>query len=279
MMANLLVTGAGGGIGRALVDRALGRGDRVIAAARSERDLASFQPQAGLHVVRMDVSSSPSVEDAFRDADAWLASAPLHAVINCAAVCPLGAVEVQAPEVILDTLNTNAVGSARVLRAALPRLRGHDGRVALVTSLWGKVAGPMLSAYCASKFAIEALADATRREIRGQDVHVILVEPGVVRTGMVSGQVAAAKAATAGLSPDHASVYGRLYRGYADMIEKNSGGGVSAEQCAAGIEAAVFARRPKARYVVGADAKAVTSLARVLPDQALDRLFNALIKT
>lgn len=277
-MANILVTGAGGGIGRALVERGLARGDRVVAAMRSERDLTSFAEHGRLRLVRMDVSSTPSVDAAFEEADAWLAGEPLKAVVNCAAVCPLGAVEVEPPELLLDTLNTNAVGSARVLRAALPRLRGRDGRIALVTSLWGKVSGPMLSAYCSSKFAIEALADATRRETHGQGVHVILVEPGVVRTGMVSGQIAAAKAATAALSADHAAVYGRLYRGYSEMIEKNSGGGVSADQCAAGIEAAIFARTPKPRYVVGADAKAVTSLARLLPDRAFDSLFRALIK-
>jgi NAD(P)-dependent dehydrogenase (short-subunit alcohol dehydrogenase family) len=261
-----------------LVERAVARGDHVIAAVRSQADLDSFQLSRNLHVVRMDVSSTQSVEAGFADADRCLAGAPLDIIVNCAAICPQGAVEIQPPEAILDTLNTNAVGSARMIRAGLPRLRGHKGRIVLVTSLWGKVSGPMLSAYCASKFAIEAIADAARREVRGQDVGIILVEPGVVRTRMVAVQVADAKTGAENLPPEYEGVYGGLYRGYANMIDKNAGGGVSAEECAKGIEAAAFARKPKARYRIGVDAKVVTALARWLPDSTLDAVFGSLIK-
>jgi len=277
-MASILITGAGSGIGKALVERAVARGDRTIAVVRSQADHDAYPKAPNLKVVRMDVSRSDSVTAGFAEADVWLAGTRLDAVVNCAAVCPLGAVEVQAPEVILDTLNTNAVGSARVLRAALPRLRGHNGRIALVTSLWGKVSGPMLSAYCSSKFAIEAIADAARRETEGQGVDIILIEPGVVRTKMVADQVDGAQAATDALPSEHAAVYGSLYRKYHAMIAKNSGGGVSADECAAGIEAAIFARKPRTRYRIGMDSKAVTTLARLLPDRALDSMFRSLLK-
>lgn len=277
-MQSIFITGAAGGIGGALTQRAVLRGDRVIAGVYSEAEAASLSNAANLLVVRIDVSDSASVEQAFDEADAWLAGMPLNAVINCAAVCPLGAVEVLAPEVLLNTLNTNAVGSARILRAALPRLRGHSGRIALVTSLWGKVAGPMLSAYCASKFAIEAVVDAARRETNGQGVGIILIEPGVVRTDLVARQVAEAKAASATLPVEHAPQYSALYRKYAAMIERNSGGGVSADECARQIERAVTASRPRTRYRVGMDSKAVTTLARLLPDRALDAMFRSLLK-
>ena len=277
-MRSMLVTGASSGIGRELVNRAAARGDRVFAAVRSQRDLESFGNQPNLHPILMDVSSTESVANGFAQIDAKLAGTPLDVVINCAGACPLGALEVQPIEVIEQTLNTNAVGSARILRESLPRLRGHNGRVVLVTSLWGKVSGAMLSGYCSSKFAIEAIADATRREIGGQDVHVILVEPGVVRTRMVSTQVASAKEATQNLPTRHTAVYREVYRKYAAMIEKNSGGGVSAEECAAAIENAAFAAKPKARYRVGSDAKAIALLARLLPDSALDGLFRLLLK-
>lgn len=277
-MASILITGAGSGIGKALVERAVARGDRTIAVVRSQADYDAYGAVRNLKVVRMDVSQSDSVTAGFAEAELWLAGDHLDAVVNCAAVCPMGAVEVQAPEVILETLNTNAVGSARVLRAALPLLRGHNGRIALVTSLWGKVSGPMLSAYCSSKFAIEAIADAARRETEGQGVDIILIEPGVVRTKMVACQVAGAVAASDALASEQRAVYGDLYRKYHAMIEKNSGGGVSAEECAAGIEAAIFARRPRTRYRIGMDSKVVTTLARLLPDRALDAMFRSLLK-
>lgn len=277
-MPALLITGASSGIGRELVERAVARGDRVFATVRSEQDMASFQPRPNLTMVRMDVGSTESVAAGFAGIDAHLAGVPLDTVINCAAVCPLGALEVQPVAVIEQTLNTNAVGSARILQASLSRLRGHDGRVVLVTSLWGKVSGPMLSAYCASKFAIEAIVDATRREIEGQGVHVILVEPGVVRTRMVSRQVDEAAQAAAQLPPEHRDRYGELYSRYAAMIGRSAGGGVSAEECAAAIERAAFAPRPKSRYQVGGDARAITALARLLPDRAIDGLFKKMLK-
>ncbi|VWX50203.1 SDR family NAD(P)-dependent oxidoreductase [Novosphingobium sp. 9U] len=277
-MATILITGAAGGIGRALVERSLTRGDRVIAGVRNPDETHGFGAGPNLLVVPLDVSDTGSVDTAFAQADNWLAGTPLNAVVNCAAICPLGAVEVQSEQVILDTLNTNAVGSARMIRAALPRLRGHDGRIALVTSLWGRVSGPMLSAYCASKFAIEAIVDSARREIRGQDARIILIEPGVVRTKLVDNQVADANRAVGALAGEQARIYRALYESYHRMIAKNSGGGISAEECARQIQDAVFARNPKARYRVGMDAKAVSALARVLPDSALDGAFKMLIK-
>jgi NAD(P)-dependent dehydrogenase (short-subunit alcohol dehydrogenase family) len=277
-MRSILITGAASGIGNALARHCLARGDHVIAAVRGAPHIDGLVAAPNLHIVTMDVSDTASVNAGFADADTWLAGIPLNSVVNCAAVCPLGAVEVQSEEVILQTLNTNTVGSVRVLRAALPRLRGHDGRLALVTSLWGKVAGPMLSAYCSSKFAIEAIVDATRREMTDQDARIILIEPGVVRTKMVENQIAEAEAATRNLAGDDARLYSSLYRRYHAMITKNSGGGVSAEECAKQIDAALLAKRPKPRYRVGADAKAVTALARLLPDRALDRAFGMLLK-
>jgi NAD(P)-dependent dehydrogenase (short-subunit alcohol dehydrogenase family) len=276
-MPSMLITGAGSGIGRELVNRAVARGDRVIAGVRSAQDIPGFGEHANLRVVLMDVSSTASVAAAFSEIDAWLGSVPLNIVINCAAICPFGAFEVQSIEVLEQVLNTNAVGSARILRESLPRLRGHAGRIVLLTSLWGKVSGPMLSAYCCSKFAIEAIADAARREINGQDVSITVVEPGVVRTRMVSAQVAGAKQATEALRGEHQRLYGELYRKYGAMITRNGNGGVSADECAAAIERVVFAAHPKPRYRVGSDSKAVTTLARLLPDGALDGLFRRLL--
>ena len=277
-MVAILITGAGSGIGRAVAERAVGRGDRTIAAVFSQAEADGLAPKENLHVVRIDVASSASVEAAFADADAWLGDTKLDVVVNCAGYCPLGALEVLDPQVLLDTLNVNAVGSARVLRAALPRLRGHGGRIALVASLWGKVAGPMLSAYCASKFAIEAIVDTTRRETHGQDVAIVLIEPGVVRTPLVDAQVGEAARVANTLPPGYAGVYGDLYRKYHGLIARNAGGGVSADQCAAQIEAAVFARKPPTRVKVGADSKAVTTLAWLLPDRALDWVFRKMMK-
>jgi len=277
-MTAILITGSASGIGKALVERALEREDRVIAAVLNDAEARIFPPQANLHVQIMDVGSTNSVTEGFAAIDAWLGSVPLDAVINCAGICPLGALELQPIEVLEQTLNINTVGSARVLTAALPRLRKSGGRAILISSLWGKVAGPMLSAYCASKHAIEAIADSARRETHDHGVDIIVVEPGPVRTTIVTNQLRDSKAASDSLPQQHRAHYGDIYRKYAAMLDKAAGSGVSAEECAAAIERAVFAKRPKTRYRVGPESKVITLLARLLPDRGLDKVFKAMLK-
>lgn len=277
-MKSLLITGAAGGIGGALVRRALDRGERVAATVLSPAEAQSLAPHPNLRVLLMDVGSTASVTAAFAELDAFLGGATLDVVIHCAALCPLGAFEVQPIEVIEQVLNVNASGSARVLRESLPRLRGHDGRIVLLSSLWGKAGGPMLSAYCASKHAIEAIADCTRRETQGQNLHIVVVEPGAINTDIPKRQLEGARRAADALSATHRPLYEKLYRAYAKLIEKNLDGATSAEACAEGIERAAFTSRPAARYRVGGDAKAVTTLARLLPDRALDGLFRSMLK-
>ena len=277
-MAAILVTGAGSGIGKAVAVRAAARGEQVLATVFGPGEEEALAGIANLRSVPMDVSNTASVAAGFAEVDRLLAGGKLRAVVNSAGYCPLGAAELQPIELVERTLNINFIGSARVLQQALPRLRGHGGRLILLSSLWGKVAGPMLSAYCCSKHAVEALADSARRETRGQDVHIVVVEPGAVRTPLVERQVADAKAALETLSDAQRPLYGDIYRAYHALIAKNASGGISAAQCAMVIEKALSAAKPRARYRAGGDSKAITMLARLLSDPALDRLFRAMLK-
>jgi NAD(P)-dependent dehydrogenase (short-subunit alcohol dehydrogenase family) len=276
-MATMLVTGAGSGIGKALVTRGLRRGDRVIACVLNDQEASSFESYDNLKIVNMDVGSTESVAAGFTSCDEWLKGSVLDAVIHCAGICPLSTVEEQSPEMLQNTLNINAVGSARILQQALPRLRGHDGRVALVSSLWGKVAGPLLSAYCASKHAIEAIADSARRETEGQKVHIMVIEPGVVKTQILDNQALFAEDGARKVTGEYEKLYGSLYKNYAGMVIKNSPNGLTTDAAAERIEKGVFASRPKTRLCVGTDSKAITFLARILPDRALDLVFRKML--
>ncbi len=276
-MSNLFITGAASGIGKELVMRALDRGDRVFASVRSLNGLADLGARENLHPILMDVADTESVNGGFAQVDRILAGAALDGVINCAAVAPLGAVEVTSISVYEQTLNTNTLGTLRVMQNAIPRLRGHDGRLILVTSLWGKVAGPMISAYAASKHAIEALADSARRETKGMGLRIVVVEPGVIKTRMLSDQLDNARKLAAEVPPEQRERYAELYRKYAALVEKGSGQGISVGECAAQIERVLHAPAPKPRYRIGSDSKMVCLLARVLPDRALDGMFSKLL--
>lgn len=277
-MSSLLITGAASGIGKELVSRALDRGDRVFATQRSACGLEEFETRAGFSAVRMDVANSDSVTAGFAQIDRLLGGAALDGVVHCAAVAPLGAIEVLPLEVFEQTLNTNTLGTLRIMQAAIPRLRGHDGRLILVTSLWGRVSGPMVSAYAASKHAIEALADSARRETRGMGLRITVVEPGVIKTRMLSGQLDAARKLADDIPATHREHYGELYRKYAALVAKGADQGISVGECAAQIERVLHAAAPHARYRIGKDSKAVCLMARLLPDRALDGVFGMMMK-
>lgn len=277
-MSRLLITGAASGIGKELVSRALDRGDEVFATQRSDRGLEEFAGRTGFHAIRMDVADSASVTAGFEEIDRLLAGRTLDGVINCAAVAPLSPVEVTPIEVLEQTLNTNTVGTLRIMQASMPRLRGHDGRLILVTSLWGKVSGPMVSAYAASKHAIEALVDSARRETKGIGPHITVVEPGVIKTRMLSSQLEGARQLANDIPADQQARYGELYRKYAGLVAKGSEQGISVSECAAQIEKVLHAAKPKARYQIGKDSKAVCLMARILPDSLLDGVFAMMMK-
>lgn len=269
-MPTLLVTGAGRGIGNTLVRRASGRGDTVFAAVRKQEDFAKFQGMAGVHPVLMDVSNDASVEAAFAAADRVLAGQPLDGVAHCAAIQPSGAIEVQSVDTFAQVLNNNTLGSLRVLKASIPRLRGHGGKIVLVTSLWGRAASPMLAPYCASKHAIEAIADVARRETIGMNLHIVVAQPGVVHTDMADQEAENAGRAHAALSPEHKRLYGNMYLRYQNLVKGGQKGGISADEACANIERALHAAKPKRRYQFGMDSKAVVFLQWLLPDSWMD---------
>jgi NAD(P)-dependent dehydrogenase (short-subunit alcohol dehydrogenase family) len=274
-MTTILITGAARGIGFALTQRAMARGDTVFAMVRKEEDKAKFRNHPNLHAVLMDVADTASVEQGFAEVDRILAGKPLDVVINSAAISIPGAIEIAPIKEFEDTMNTNVVGSTRVLRASIPRLRGHDGRIVLITSLWGHASSALLGSYCASKHAIESIADSARREIGGMDMHVILVEPGVIRTDMYCLQGQTVEQLINGLSVDQKKRYEPIYRRYQKLVggpkgDGNPSMGISADACAAGIEKAAFAAKPRARYKVGTDSKVVCFLDWLLPDSWMD---------
>ena len=274
-MPALLVTGSARGIGHELVQRAVARGDTVFAAVRKAADVAKFAPAPNLHVVVIDVADSASVTAGFAEVDRLLAGKPLHAVINAAAIAPTGAVELTSVDEFEHTLNTNMMGSVRMLKAALPRLRGHDGRLILVTSLWGRASGAMVGAYSATKHAIESLADSTRRETMGMNLHVVVIEPGVVKTQMYTNQIADTEKLMTAMSATERSLYGAMYQRFCKVVAGANGTAITASQAAMGIEKAVFARRPKTRYRVGIDSKLVCFLNWLLPDRWMDAVMGA----
>jgi NAD(P)-dependent dehydrogenase (short-subunit alcohol dehydrogenase family) len=144
-----------------------------------------------------------------------------------------------------------------------------------VSSLSGRVATPMTGAYNASKFALEGMADSLRMELRPWGIRVVLVEPAQTDTDMWRQADGALEDAVAALSPEHRELYARHIEGSRKMIPRAQKMASPVDGVAATIERALTARRPRARYVVGAGPRVQGVLAQLTPTRALDAALGA----
>jgi NAD(P)-dependent dehydrogenase (short-subunit alcohol dehydrogenase family) len=166
----------------------------------------------------------------------------------------------------------NLIGPVAVTRALLPALLNARGRIVNISSISGRVAWPLSSPYTASKFALEAVTDALRREVGPHGVHVVSVEPGGIATPVWDKSRAEGDRMLAAMPADARRRYDAQIAGIVDLAERLARNGLPPEAVAAVVGHALTARRPRTRYVIGREAKAQAVLARLLPDRACDAL-------
>ncbi|MER7582125.1 SDR family NAD(P)-dependent oxidoreductase [Kitasatospora sp. NPDC097691] len=186
------VTGSSRGLGRAFVEAALSRGDRVAATARDTDDLAGLVAAHGDAVLPLplDVTDRAAVHRCVRQAQAHFGR--LDVIVNNAGYGLSGAVEELSEGQLRDQLDTNLFGPLRVVQAALPHLRRQgSGHIVQVSSVAGVAAFPLGGGYCASKWALEGLSEALAREVAGFGVKVTVVEPGSYATDAIASAVRA----------------------------------------------------------------------------------------
>jgi NAD(P)-dependent dehydrogenase (short-subunit alcohol dehydrogenase family) len=255
----VLVTGASSGIGRATAELLAARGHSVYAGVRGDTDLE-------LPTVQLDVTNAEQV--------AALGALELDGLVNNAGVAVTGPLEFMPLEELRRQLEINSVAPVAVTQACLPALRRTRGRIVNVSSISGRVALPLFGPYAASKFALEALSDALRRELHGA-VEVDVVEPGAIATPIWERSIAAADALWAAMPHEH---YGPLVEKLRGEALKQAEQGLAPHMVAETVLTALTARRPRTRYVVGRDAKVQAALARVLPARAMDALLRAALR-
>jgi NAD(P)-dependent dehydrogenase (short-subunit alcohol dehydrogenase family) len=269
-----LVTGASSGIGRACALRLARSGFRVFAGYRKEADAASLAAEAGgeLEPLPVDVTDQDEVSSAARAVDDAVGSGGLWGLVNNAGTAVPGPVESLPIDDLRRQLEVNLVGQVAVTQALLPSLRRARGRVVNMTSVGGRVATPFMGAYHASKFGLEGLSDALRRELAGVGVDVCAVAPGSIATEIWDRGRENADHVVAGMSEEAREAYGDDLRAALDTATRTGERGMDADRVARTVERALTARRPRPRYVVGADARAMIAAQAALPTRAFDRL-------
>lgn len=271
---SILITGCSSGIGLTSARLMASRGWRVLATARAPADLERLRRDVGVEALALDLADPGAVARCAEEALS-LTGGRLTALFNNAAYGQVGAVEDLAPEHLRRQIEVNVIGTHDLTRRLIPAMRaqGH-GRIVQCSSVLGFVSARYRGAYCASKFALEALSDALRHELADSGIHVSLIEPGAVRTRFV---VTALENFRATIDIE-GSVHRDAYRARLAAMEK---GGRQAfklepEAVAWKLVHAVESTRPKRRYMVSVPTYVAAAGKRVLPAPLADWLVQRL---
>ncbi len=285
---SVLVVGASRGIGRATAAYLAAQGFRVYGSARKADDVAQLSASDPLvHGVQMDVTDDASIEAARSEIETNQRSGDLDGLVYCAAPAPGGGLSQPMEHVTRTSLallfDVTPIGMAMTIRAFAPMLRKARGRIVNIGGGGSAVmAMPLMGAGSASKFAVEALTDALRLELRRSGVRVSLVEPGMTYSSQDAEAFhrdmhADLDAVAAGLSDANREYYGPIIENQRRFIESWLDRAAPPERVAKRIHHALTARRPRTRYWCGWESKMALLLSRISSGRMRDRLWGRMI--
>jgi NAD(P)-dependent dehydrogenase (short-subunit alcohol dehydrogenase family) len=267
----VLITGCSTGIGRATALRLAGSGWTVYASARRPDTIADLR-DAGCRTLGLDVTDEDSMRAAVEEVER--AEGAVGVLVNNAGYSQSGAIETVPLEAVRRQFETNVFGLVRLTQLVLPKMRSQRwGRIVNVGSVGGRVTFPGAGHYHATKYALEALSDALRFELRGFGIDVVLLEPGLITTEFSEAATTAMTHATSDTEEGpyagfNAAVGAATTGAYKGPMVRLVGAGP--DRVARVIERAITRRRPPARIKITASAKVPIAIRRLLSDRAWD---------
>jgi NAD(P)-dependent dehydrogenase (short-subunit alcohol dehydrogenase family) len=266
----VLITGCSTGIGRATAEYLARSGHTVYATARRLESIRDLEAH-GCRLLELDVTDEHSMAAAVKTVEAE--EGAVGVLVNNAGYSQSGAVESIPMDAVRRQFETNVFGLIRMCQLVLPGMRAQNwGRIVNISSMGGRLVFPGGGYYHATKFAVEALSDALRFEVKGFGIDVVLIEPGLIKTEFGAAAVGSLGPAEDGPYAHFNSVVGSATAGAYD-----DGGlarfGAGPEAVAKAIEKAI--RHPRSRIPVTASARIMIGLRRVLPDSLWDRAMRS----
>ncbi len=265
---NVLITGASTGIGRATAEYLDGRGYRVFATVRKDKDADALRTLGSerLVPVKLDVTQESSIAAALEELGDTLGQQPLDGLVNNAGVGFGGPTEVLPMERLRALFDVNVFGLVAVTRACMPLLRrSASPRIVNVSSVSGRITSPFVGGYAATKHAVEALTTALRHELVDEGFRISSVQPGMIESAIWDKTWDEAAALDAGLSEEARARYSAAMNARLEKMKVLSAKATPAVQVAKAIDKALSSRRPRRHYLVGTDAKVGVTLERLLP--------------
>lgn len=267
---SVLITGCSSGIGRHAALGLKARGWRVFAGVRNPDDLASLASE-GFNAVHLDYDSPAIISTAvYRVLD--MTGGRLDALFNNGAYSQLGALEDIGTDRLRDQFETNLFGWHDLIRKVVPVMRRQgSGRIVNCSSILGFTGARYRGAYVASKYALEGMTDVLRLELAGTGIHVVLIQPGPIRSRFIENALARVR--------ESVNVDGSVHReGYRKALAR-LGRGDGSSRFKRGPEAvfkklihALEAEHPRARYPVTIPTHVAAWMKRLLPWSLIDRI-------
>ncbi len=284
----VLITGCSSGIGEATALHLAGRGHVVYATARRPETIEHLSA-SGCRTLALDVTDERSMQAAVARVEET--EGAVGVLINNAGYSQSGAIEQVPIDEVRRQFETNVFGLVRMCQLVLPGMRRRGtGRIVNVSTMGANFVFPGGGFYHASKYAVEAVSDALRFEVRGFGVRVVVIQPGLIRTRFSDAAVASMSgqpgtgdddapgggAGATGFNP-YAKFDAALARSTRDVYEKGPLArlGGSPQDVAEVIDQAIDARRPKTRYLVTPSARLLTTQRKLMSD----RMWDAMLRT
>jgi NAD(P)-dependent dehydrogenase (short-subunit alcohol dehydrogenase family) len=272
-MQSVVITGASTGIGWATAKLLLDRGFRVFGSVRKQADADRLKNEFGVNFTPLlfDVTDEAAVLAAAREVRAALGGETLTGLVNNAGVAVAGPVLELSADQFRRQMDVNVIGPIIATQAfgpllgSDPALKGPRGRIVMISSVGGKNGNPLMSAYCASKFAIEGLSESLRREMMLFGIDVIIIAPGAVKTP-IWGKAEEVDVSAYRNSP----FFPALEKIRAFMLQLGESG-LPPEKIAERIAEALTSASPKVRYQITPDPMRHLMMT-ILPKRMLDRI-------
>jgi NAD(P)-dependent dehydrogenase (short-subunit alcohol dehydrogenase family) len=276
----IVITGCSSGFGRQTALYLANQGWQVFATVRKEVDQANLQEEAvkqdgqgQLTVLICDITRPDEIAALAQAVAA--ATFHLDALLNNAGTAFASPLELISLDDFRAQLEINVVAHLGVIQAFLPLLKTARGTIINISSISGRIATPIMGAYAASKFALEALSDTLRVELAPFGVKVVIIEPGSSPTSIwETGRQRAARK----LEEQREGTYRQLLNIFEKLALNSARKGFPPQLVADAVLRILTSRHPRARYAVPLSARLGISLRQILPDRLWDRQLRRVLK-
>ena len=279
-MEYVLVTGASTGIGYAIAQLLIDKGYFVFGSVRKEEDADRLKQDFGskqFEALLFDVRDSAAIQQAVTIVEAELNGQSLSGLINNAGIGVIGPLAHIPMEDIRLQFDVNVIGLLDVTKAFLPLLGARmpvlekPGKIINVSSVAGINTTPIAGLYSASKFAVESISDALRRELFLYGIDVIVLQPGPIKTPIWDKTRAVQDAY---LDTD----YGPILKGLSLRLEESAAKAMDPMAVAQRAYQALQLKRPKTRYIIAKNAWMLKLMSKFVPDRVVDRIIFRTLK-